>query len=1821
MPHIYRDFEITVGPRGAEGYHLVAECLRLDAEGAFVPPEDEEFRTLLARVEDLTADRAATERLGERLFAALFQGQVLGLYHRSRGALPPTERLRLVLKIGAERHEVARLPWEFLRDPESGALARSDVPVVRCVPLGEPVNEPSARLPLRVLLSAAQTDPPAPVERELAWVAQELGALGGQVEVVVEPHLTARILQHRLRERFHVWHFVGHGGASQGGPCLMLEAEGGDGEAEPLDDAELQSLVAGSDVRLVVLNACGSGSVGQDPLRSLAPALIRARAPVVVAMQFQVPAESARAFARAFYGAVAAGLPVDACAIEGRRAVLTGSSGGPDWGIPVVYSRAPAVAIVQPRPRCPYPGMAPFRAEDERLFFGREEEIDQMTRQLRFRRELWVGGRSGVGKSSLVRAGLLPRLADVGDLPLGAWHTLELRPGPRQSREALIALAEHPAGPEAAVAELLAAQASKQRLLLFIDQFEELFTVADAEERRRFIAAIRALRGVPACTLVMAMRSDAQAELCDTELWQVAEARWLEIGPLRGDALARAIARPAEAVGVTVEPDLLQRLLADAAAEPGALPLVQSTMVLLWPKMEQRRLTLAHYEDLGDEGRSGLATAIRVTAEETYKDLSEEQRPIARRIFLRLVQFGEGRADTRRQQPLDRLRAAGDDPAIFELTLRKLEESGLITVTNAERRTLNAERRTPHAEPHSNAERRTLNAEVGDAAMAVSSVNAVPAPDSRAATSDAAADVQTSDPQPSAFSLQPSAFVDIAHEALIGAWPRLQEWLREYGAAELTRRALEVKARDWVGLGGSEAGLLDAGELTQAQGWLNSGTRVALGVSEHLEALIQRSQEALARQLAEQEQRLRDAAALDAARKEALANREQRIRLQRWGLLAVSVLAVAAAAAALLAVQQRNEAHTQRELAEQRERVAQAVALAAQARVAAAQFPRVGVLLAVEAVTTTVRAGQPAAPEAEQALRDTLALVHDRVLLGHQGAVEAASYSPDNRWVLTHGADGSVRLWDSLAPDPSATARVLWGHGAPATAFAVSSDGRHALAGGQDGTARLWDLWGAAPTTPLHDLRAHQAPITAVAFGPDGRTVLTADASGFARLWDLTASDPGATARVLRGHQGPITAVAFSRNGQLALTGDASGMARLWRLRAGDISAGAVELRGHQGPITVVAFSPNSRWALTSSDDRTARLWDTHADNPASGARLLRGHTGAITAAALSPDGRWVLTGSDDNTARLWSMSDADPSRSARVLRGHEGDVTAVAFSPDGRHALTGGVDGTIRLWDVQAAGPAATARVLYGHEGPVTTVGFSPDGDQVLSSSQDGTARLWDAHAFDVPRTVRVLHTGGDVQAMAFSRDGLWALTSGEQGAALLWDLQAPGRPAVVRTLHGHSAEIRTIAFSSDGRLALTGADDATARLWTLAAPDPEAAVRVLVGHEGRIHSVALSPDGRRALSGGDDGILRLWDVTASDPAATVRLLRGHRGLITAVAFSPDGRFAMSGGGDGTARIWDLQAPDPEATVRVLKSQAGLVQAVAFSPDGRFAFTAGSDRTARLWDLTAADPAASARTLRGHTGSVEAGIFSLDGRYLLTGSEDTTARLWDLQAADPSASVRTLRGHALEVEALWFSPDGRRVLTGSEDGTARIWNVDVADLLAQACQGAGRNLTLDEWRQYRGAAPYRVTCAGVPPDPAAVAELAQAGRVADALALYEGAQRAPAYLVSAALWDAFCRAGWMGGRAGELLDACDRAVAQAPASGAYRDSRAVARALVGDLRGASEDVRAAIAWLRRNDTEASREAVARRERWAAALAAGRNPFDATVLRELREER
>jgi WD40 repeat protein len=614
-------------------------------------------------------------------------------------------------------------------------------------------------------------------------------------------------------------------------------------------------------------------------------------------------------------------------------------------------------------------------------------------------------------------------------------------------------------------------------------------------------------------------------------------------------------------------------------------------------------------------------------------------------------------------------------------------------------------------------------------------------------------------------------------------------------------------------------------------------------------------------------------------------------------------------------------------------------------------------------------------------------------LLGHLGQVTSMSLSPDGKALASAGMDGTVRLW---SVDKEQEIAVLGNAGGPVHAVAFSGDGKKLAAGGADAVVRVWDI-GAKSSEPVV-LKGHTGPVLAVAFAADGKTVISGSEDGTVKVW---SAGGGAAQHTLKGHRGPVLAVALApdsgRGGvtpPLLASAGADGTVLLW-----DAAAGKKEraLEGHGGAVHALAFAPDGKTLAVGGwhpegvlEVGSVELYDAATGKPA---RAALPQPVPVLALAFAGDGKTLAVGGKDNAVRLW---DAAAGRERDTLYGHLGWVSAVAVSADGGTVASGGYDNTVKLWS--PAGPRAR-QVLAGPKGWVSSLACAPDDKLVASGGQDGSVRLWDVASGREKRALKGEH--GPVTSLAFVRRDKQVLLASSHwaqgkagGEVVVWDLD---KGTVRHTLKGPAQGVAGVAFAPDGKLLASAGPDGLVVVWDV---EKGEAVNKLAGHSGPVLCVAFAPDGKKLASGGYDGTVRLWDPQAPGGKEGGTVLKGHGGPVAAVAFAPDGKELVSASFDRSLRRWEVASGK---TVAVMRGHTDAVLAAAYSPKGEAIVSGGADHTVRLWDTLRGE---QRFTLAGHTGPVRAVAFSADRRTLASASRDGTVRLWRAAAEDPAPVV-----------------------------------------------------------------------------------------------------------------------------------------------------------------------------------------------------------------------
>ncbi|MFE7813014.1 helix-turn-helix domain-containing protein [Streptomyces sp. NPDC057433] len=1170
---------------------------------------------------------------------------------------------------------------------------------------------------------------------------------------------------------------------------------------------------------------------------------------------------------------------------------------------------------------CPYRGLSVFTPQAADWFFGRERATAALVERV-FERvgsgPLMLVAPSGAGKSSLLNAGLVPALRR-GDFPMpGAdrWPVVAFTPTSRPLDELLERTAKAVGGDLALTAEevrenpdavLDAVRATAGdppappgerrsppcRPVLIVDQFEELFTLcADEDERRSFVRVLCALATSrpeesahgPA-VVVLGVRADFTGNCLDLpELVPVLTDGLFVLPPMSVVELRESITRPAELAGLTLQPGLVPLLLRDAGlrGEPGST--------------------------LRGSGKD-VGSGADVTPSGVL--------PLVSHALLATWQRREGSALTVAGYE----RAGGIQGAIA-----RTAENVFTRLYPAEQKTIRRvlSRLVYVADGGGATRRRTSRAALTEQFAGA---------DGAAAALDAfvRARLVTMD----------SDTVEITHEALLHAWPRLRDWIHADRAGLLLHQQLAHAAAEWEREGRDPSALYRGTRLNTVGAWadeLDGWSRLGPGEEAFLRA-----------SLAEREGRERQAV--------------RQIRL-RQSMLATLVVLLG------LALTAGGLAHQQRESALGQERVARSQAFAVRSASLAGGQPEASMLLAGEAYRAHTTA------EARGALLSTQSQPFSGRLSGHRGPVNAVVFAPDNRSLATASSDGTVTL-RRLSDRRTTATFVVSG---PVRSVAFSPDGRTLAATSTRGPVSLWDiaerrrkavladstkgarslsfdprghrlavataqgtiqLWDTARTHRVTaSLSGHEGTVNALDHARDGRTLVSAGADRTVRLWDTDRARPLAA---LEGHTDEVLSAVFSPDGRKVASAGIDRTVRLWDVRGGRLGA---TLSGSSDDVNAVAYTHGGATVVGAVGDGTTRLWDVRSGRQTA---VLAGHTDYVMGAAVTSAGTLLATAGFDRSVVLWDLG--GPALTARPFT----EVWQARYSPDGRLLATADADHTVRLWEVSGRRLLATLR---GHTEAVFSVSFAPDGRTLASAGSDGTIRLWDV-AERGPLATLTGHTG-QVYSLAFAPDGRSLASAGADRTVRLWDVT---QRAPLATLTGHRDFANGVAFSPDGRILASAADDLTVRLWDVSSHRP---LGTLNGHTGAVRSVTFTPDGRTLASSGNDGTVRLWNVRERRSEA---VLTGHTGSTRGIAFAPDGRTLASSGNDRTVRLWDVPGRRPWAT---LTGHTDSVWSVTFAPDGRTVASAGTDGTVRLWDLDPGAQLAEICRLRASIGADE---------------------------------------------------------------------------------------------------------------------------------------------------------------------------------------------------------------------------------------------------------
>ncbi len=1258
------------------------------------------------------------------------------------------------------------------------------------------------------------------------------------------------------------------------------------------------------------------------------------------------------------------------------KSTLSPDDAPPSFNTTVVSPHSSG-SIHIPDPENPYKGLRAFQQADADDFFGREvltlSLIKRMQEPVENGRFLAVVGPSGSGKSSVVKAGLIPELRRSALPGSDQWFVVEMLPGidPMEELEAaLLRIAVNP--PESLLEQLNSDERGLLRavkrvlpdddteLLIVIDQFEELFTLVEDEQARKhtldslYVAVMDPRSRI---RVVVTLRADFyDRPLLYPRFGELMRARTEVVLPMNTEELERSISAPAKRANLHLEDGLVTTIVADVNEQPGALPLLQYALTELFERRDGPVLTVEAYSEIG-----GTMGALARRADELYENLSEEEQEAARQMFLRLVTLGEGAEDTRRRTLQSEL---------FSIKGSSADEMSMIIDAFGRYRLLTFDRD----------------------------------PASRTAT------------------------VEVAHEALIRQWTRLRGWLSESRDDLRTQRRLSAIAEDWRQSGKDPSYLARGLRLQQFETWQES-TNLALNDYErnYLQASIERHTQ---EQAAEEARRQRE------AELEKRSRNRLRALVGVMGVAAVVavLLAVFAFSQQQAAEQSQERAEiaaeleqAARTLAEQSAAQAQSLALAANARNMQNQHDTT---LALTLALAADEAYRPPPVEVLRMLATTAFNPGVRARFeGHEGAVTSGDISADGRFTVSASSDGTLRLWDN---DTREMVRVIETVDDVLTTAKFSPDGATLAAAGTGGDITLYD---AASGDVIRILAGHSDVVMSVVFSSDGALLLSGGADQTMRLWDVETGDivrvfDDAESVIFKVALSQDGRIAVSGHGDTTLIENDAGAVRDRMVRVWDVETGEIllDLDMNGGWVRTVAISPDGR-SVASATWNSERGGTIHIWDIATGEEQLRmfGHVDLITGLSFNSTGTRIISASWDRSLRVWdtargtqfqrfdvfgdllldvALSDndeyvavfsgniggnqiererersLDPAvwlldlRGRAEVRRFDGSrdwIWAVDVHPSGLYAVSASgalrpmeeidLDNSLRVWDV------ATSEILveigrgadYPHTSTIEGVAFNHEGTAFVSAGWDGVVALWlfDAETLDTTLSWQ-FNAEADVLALnaQFSADDSLIAVGLGNGRIVILDA-ATGE--LIRQFGDHTNAVAGVAFSPDGQTLLTGSYDDTAALW-----DVETGERrvTFAGHTDRINDVAFTPDGAMVLTASWDVTVRLWDVTTGDE---IRQFTGHSDRVQDISVSADGTLVLSGGADRILRLWYL---DNAQEIFQFEGHTNWISQVAFLPDGQAAISSGQDNTLRLWRLPTAsdeiiDWARSARYVR----------------------------------------------------------------------------------------------------------------------------------------------------------------------------------------------------------------------------------------------------------------
>ncbi|WP_036485796.1 caspase family protein [Myxosarcina sp. GI1] len=1172
---------------------------------------------------------------------------------------------------------------------------------------------------------------------------------------------------------------------------------------------------------------------------------------------------------------------------------------------------------------CPYRGLKAFDEDNAQYFYGREELVQWLLDHTNHNSVIAVVGASGSGKSSVVQAGLIAQLRQGKHIPQSdRWWLGCFRPGSKPIEALAKSLTDSGNKQQKAQQQLQIEGLLYQGVegfvcwlrsrpepvvLLAIDQFEELFTLADIRDRQQFLELI--LGAVKYAgdrfKLVFTIRADFVASCLEIpELATLVQQHTILVPPyLTKEDYRSAIAKPAEQVGLKVEPGLIEILLQDLDRSAGDLPLLQFVLQQLWQRRQGGKLTFAAYQQLG-----GIKGALERQAEAVYQSLDPQAKECARWIFLSLTKLGDGTEDTRRRVTKSELVVQKYPADLVEQTLQKLTAANLLVV----------------------------NLDRGIAGQGRSAVTP-PAEDELF--------LET---------MRQEATVEVVHEILIHHWSTLRWWIEENRTRLRSQRQIERAANLWQQQNKQPDFLLQGVRLAEAEEIYVKYTDELSPIAQEFVATCLDAQ--LAAQTAAK-RRLRKAritaAALGilglAATAFGVAAYRQKLiaQVNNIGTLNTSSEAL------LVSDRQLESLVTSVKAGKQIEQIGsfgrqligndnwqntklKTAATLQQSVYGTQELNR----LTGHAQQVNAVAYSPDGELLATASDDNTIKLWDNngqlitTLKRHQDAVIDIVFNPKRQrpyLLATASADNTIILWEITGNNVTQISQLV-GHQDWITKLAFSSDGNLLASASRDGTIKLWNKAGLEVDT----LSGHEGWVNSVSFSSDNKLLISGDEAGNIKLWQRNRN--GIKEIKTISEQQRVTNVGFIDNKHFATAGD-DGIVKLWQLSNDNL----VNSYSNSGQVNSFSFSPDGKY-LASATREGIYIWNRDGLL----LQTLNGHTGEVLDVSFkkpisnsSGDYQLVSTGVD-KTVRIWQINGNNSS--------DNGGIYSIATSPTEPDVFAAaGWDGKIKIWQEDSSGTPQLVRTLPGHDAAISQIQYTPDGKLIASGSQDNTIKLWNAKTGDLITTLTGHREAINNLALVAENKwqaGSYLLVSGSEDNTLkLWKIDNQ-RGELITTMQGHQDSVKSVAVSPNGKLIASGSYDNTIKLWNT---DGEL-IDTLSGHNLVITSLQFSPDSRTLASGSWDNTVKLWQINSSGKNFKLsHTLTAHQDGVTSLDFNSEGTILASASGDRTIKLWDVNSGK---LIKNLQGHSSQINSVAFTNDDITIISAEEQQGLFWWNL-----------------------------------------------------------------------------------------------------------------------------------------------------------------------------------------------------------------------------------------------------------------------------